>query len=178
MKCADDELEEPYLNELTPIAGEGRYLAIRIHYQKSDGVNTTNVPELDGRTPLMHAVAAKEPYCVYALLQFDANPNISANDGSTPLSIATRQGQKDIMEFLIEFGVNLDARDPEGRNALMIAASRGDSEIVEFLVRNGAVITPDVIAATSMWHVEIADYLEKEMVFRSQERFAGLRIEG
>jgi len=92
---------------------------------------------LDGGTPLNHAINYNRDELVLYLLNRGANVN-AAGDGYTPLMSATESMNITLMKLLIEKGADINAQDRYGNTALFKAIDTFDLEVVKVLVEAGA----------------------------------------
>uniref|UniRef100_A0A670K265 Ankyrin repeat domain 63 n=1 Tax=Podarcis muralis TaxID=64176 RepID=A0A670K265_PODMU len=93
-----------------------------------------------GRTPLMHAVALKDPAWRVAfarlLLERRAAVDLRDDAGRSALSLACERGYLDVTKLLVQYGADPDAADSRGWNPLMYAAWQGRAPVVEWLLRS------------------------------------------
>lgn len=68
-----------------------------------------------------------------ALLDSDADPNVTNSLLTTPLMLAVEGNRNDIAQALIKFKAEIDKRDVYGKNALDYAASVGNVEAIAYL---------------------------------------------
>ena len=111
------------------------------------------------QTPLMWAVAQRQPEMVRELLSHGADANavsqvnqwqrqVSAEPralhrpagGLTPLLFAAREGCLDCARLLLDRGARLDAGDPEGITPLILAILNGHFDLASELIDRGADI--------------------------------------
>ncbi|XP_033030239.1 ankyrin repeat domain-containing protein 63 [Lacerta agilis] len=93
-----------------------------------------------GRTPLMYAVALKDPAWRVAfarlLLERRAAVDLRDDAGRSALSLACERGYLDVTKLLVQYGADPDAADSRGWNPLMYAAWQGRAPVVEWLLRS------------------------------------------
>jgi len=102
-----------------------------------------NTGDIDGRTPLMHAVldSAGSEEMVRFLINNGANPDVhDTQQGWTALHFAARDQKLEIAVFLLECGASIDSVDSFGNTPLWrsIMESRAPDDVVRFLVSKGA----------------------------------------
>jgi ankyrin repeat protein len=117
------------------------------------------------RTPLMHAVIAKQTSTVRWLLRQGADPRLKDAEGYSALMLAVREGasgavaelapyqrdsldsaillaalvgQAEVIDTLTNYGASVYARMEDGRTPLMIAAENGHKAAVELLLDLGS----------------------------------------
>jgi ankyrin repeat protein len=95
------------------------------------GANPDAAASSDGRTPLMHAVAAQRYDLVELLLRRGAA--INQPDRCTPLMLAVLLRHSSMAERLLDAGADPDVADREGRTALSLAQELGDERLVNLL---------------------------------------------
>ena len=118
-----------------------------------------DVPDDDGRTPLMHCVGRKhrdefqdssdsddendaegtpEAACLQMLLERQVDGDRRDRSGLTTLMIAAKADRVDAVNKLVRFGdVDMLARDAKGRTALHLAARVGSIKTLKALLHNG-----------------------------------------
>ncbi|MDB6031153.1 MAG: Pfs, and Ankyrin domain protein [Verrucomicrobiales bacterium] len=106
------------------------------------GVNL-NVPDEDGRTPLMHAVLASDADAkmVRFLVDNGANPNsLDRAQKWTALHLAARDQKVPIVKALLDLGSVVDAEDSFGNTPLWrcVMEAKPRPEILKMLLENGA----------------------------------------
>ena len=74
-----------------------------------------DVPDREGRTPLMHAVHRHHFPCVAFLLSKGANVNLTADDGASALHEACYNSTLAIVQLLLRNGADPSAVDQDGR---------------------------------------------------------------
>ncbi len=98
----------------------------------------------DGFAPLSLAAFFDEMDIAKLLLEYDADPNLSAKNPSkvNALHSAVAKQNKELCELLIEKGVDVNAVQMQGVTALHSAAHRNNLPIVELLIEKGAELSP------------------------------------
>jgi ankyrin repeat protein len=93
-------------------------------------------------TPLYVAVVRGHKDAAKILLEYRADPNVSANytleSGLTPLHWAVRRRLTSTAKLLLEKGTNSNAKDNSGYTPLHYAVLRRDPQMVELLPQHGA----------------------------------------
>jgi ankyrin repeat protein len=83
-----------------------------------------------GWTPLITAIAWRQPNIVKLLLDAGADPDIQCKRGMTALAIASEHLDPEIVKLLIEAGADTTVKNDEGKTALDLAST---SEIRKLL---------------------------------------------
>eukprot|EP00042_Codosiga_hollandica_P053166 m.689104 g.689104 ORF g.689104 m.689104 type:complete len:315 (+) comp58634_c0_seq67:687-1631(+) len=100
-----------------------------------------NVPDIDGKTPLMGAAIGNSIECTRLLVDAGADPNFADRLGRSPIYYAAKSYRPDLLQVLLQTGkVNLNSRyDAENHcTPLFIAIKYGCLRSVKLLVRAGA----------------------------------------
>ncbi len=136
---------------------------------------TPNVPTIEGRLPLAHAI---EDLCagtgsaarVEALLQNGANPDVTGKDGDSLLQICAKKNETEGARLLLKYGANTEFTE-KGEVPLLCAIEPGHLKMVELLTENGAnplaknannVLTIDLARMKS--HAAIVPVLESAIM--------------
>lgn len=82
-----------------------------------------DLPDLQGRTPLMMAVLMERSDFVEALLDAGANSESACVKGRTPLFIAAENGCLEMVELLVSRGADIYTRDAKNRDIMDAATS-------------------------------------------------------
>lgn len=123
----------------------------------------TRVSEVDriGMTALHHAAAAGQTPMIFLLLDFGADPTLSAPEKGTAADIAEQNGYSSIQEFL-----NYEITQAQGQTPFMVAVRKGQTDTVENLLSSGRVnlneTTKDNTSALGnavRFHPELVDLL-------------------
>ena len=75
-----------------------------------------------------------------ALLEAEANPNVTRKDGATALLIAASNGDVEAVKVLLARGANPNHALPNGQTVLMSSVVNGQSKVLDLLVDAGADI--------------------------------------
>lgn len=102
-----------------------------------------NIPNSEGSTPLLDAVAANDETLVLELLKGDIaeSINFANNKGITPFLAAVNEGNLKLVELLLKHGAAASINQLDNRNmsSLHIAATLKDSRIFQTLLKNGGI---------------------------------------
>jgi ankyrin repeat protein len=99
-----------------------------------------NTKTLPAQISLSEAVRLDDIPQIKALLDVDADVNVTDELGETPLHIAAVRGYLQAASMLIAKGANVNAGDVRGLTPIHAAAWAGNNEIVEMLIDKGADI--------------------------------------
>jgi serine/threonine-protein phosphatase 6 regulatory ankyrin repeat subunit B len=88
---------------------------------------TLDQPDVQGRTPLFHAVLGNQPETVSFLLDAGADVNPADAFGDTPLMLACAKGRGELAALLLARGADVSLRNQEGRTARDRAAPGTDA---------------------------------------------------
>src|SRR5439155_1695549 len=89
--------------------------------------------DLQGETPLHHALMQRSDSMVGLLLAHGADVNARNSGGVTALMIAAAKGHADVVELLVRAGADVGAQTDHGDTALSIARARGDPKVIKLL---------------------------------------------
>ncbi len=98
------------------------------------GINPNGVPDLWGRSALLHAVIRGDVESVRLLLDAGADPDLKSA-GFTPLGQAALRGHARIVELLLKAGANPDIKSNDGNTPLIAAASMNRVAVIRVLMR-------------------------------------------
>ena len=98
----------------------------------------SNVPEVDGTTPLAWAVRQDDVELAGRLIQAGADVKAANRYGITPLYLACLNGNPLMIEKLLQAGADANAAATEGETALMTVARAGNVEAANVLLAHGA----------------------------------------
>ena len=102
--------------------------------------------DAEGTNVLIHAVQKSNVDCLKALLEMNADPNLTDALNKTPLIWAIKRQHFDFVELLVQFGAKINSVKSGGPfTALVFAAMHGNTRILRFLLDHGA----DVHARTT-----------------------------
>ncbi|XP_034944293.1 putative ankyrin repeat protein RF_0381 [Chelonus insularis] len=94
-----------------------------------------NFQDLQGNTPLHHAVAYKNSELVQALLECNADSAIKNNNGDNVLHLASRSGRADnFIQDILDSNVDINAVNSYGDTALHLAIQQNDDNIVKTIL--------------------------------------------
>ena len=94
--------------------------------------------DLDGGTPLHHAVINNKNVVVTYLIHNGANVNALYEGDYTPLMSAIDRKNNEMVKLFLEHGANVRLVDKHGNGALWKAVFWNNLEIVKLLVKAGA----------------------------------------
>lgn len=97
-----------------------------------------NLPDENGRTPLLWACRGERPEAVSFLLGRGADATLADRGGSTPLHVSSARDDVASMRLLLDKGSDRNARDLEGRAPLNLAAAGGAHAAVQLLIERKA----------------------------------------
>ncbi|MEO6919499.1 MAG: ankyrin repeat domain-containing protein [Collimonas sp.] len=112
----------------------GEHLAKALSTRK--GVSIDSRAE-DGSTALLIATNRGRTQLVQALLELNANPNLTDKNGWTPLLSAADEGNSDIVNMLLAKGADVTAT-MNGANAASLAEKKGNAELAALLRKRTA----------------------------------------
>jgi ankyrin repeat protein len=124
------------LTALAHAIDHGRLPTIVILIQRGANVNLAGYNNI---TPLMSAVAIRDPHMVQALLAAGAQPNIATTvQHETALHVAADNGDLAIVQLLIAHHADLNIPYHDGYTALQFAETNGHANVVKALRDAGA----------------------------------------
>jgi quinoprotein dehydrogenase-associated probable ABC transporter substrate-binding protein len=94
--------------------------------------------DLQGETPLHHAVLMASPAMVEFLIAHGANVNQRDRDGWTPIMTAAYLDKADDVRILAAHGADLNAQSPQNLTALGVATQYGKNDAALALIELGA----------------------------------------
>jgi len=126
------------LSALSSAAAEGHADVVRALVQ--NGRADINLPDLNGRTPLMYAVEQNKLDAVRALVKLHADINAQDNSGTTALMRAAAKGESAIVALLLKRkDIDLTLTDLQGRSALFYSAFAPTAETAQqILTKNSS----------------------------------------
>ncbi|XP_060076580.1 protein phosphatase 1 regulatory subunit 12A-like [Ylistrum balloti] len=139
---ADSDLEDLYLAHQAAANGDNSLLIQAI--QKDPSV--IEQPDIDGFTPLSHAVRSEQLGAVKRLIKMGADVNTRDGQGRTCLSTAAYQGWYDGVMYLLRKGAKQNISDKSGRTPLHACTYDKDIRIIGVLLQtltNQEVNQPD-----------------------------------
>jgi len=105
--------------------------------EKGANAETKNV---NGYTPLMHAISLEQKNIVEELLSKQVNTESKNRYGETALILSAIHRKHDYVSILLTHGANINHKDNEGSTALHKAVHNNDLELVEILIKHNALI--------------------------------------
>ena len=100
-----------------------------------------NLPDLNGRTPLMTAVYPVQHESIKILLGAGADPNLHSKDGRTALM--THIDNPETTELLIKYNADVNAQDKFGRTPLWYVTVFNKFDVFKVLIKHKA--NPNII---------------------------------
>ncbi|WP_235298186.1 ankyrin repeat domain-containing protein [Portibacter marinus] len=140
-------------------------------YLNNPEVDLKNTHSKDGFSPLSLAAFFDQTEIAKLLIQFGADPNLSATNPSkvNALHSAIAKENYELCKLFIEKGVNVNATQTQNVTALHSAAHRGNLALVQLLVDHNASINIKMdngdnalLIAQREGHSEVADYLKEQ----------------
>ena len=104
-------------------------------------VGDVNQADMDGLTPLAHAVRNRDIPRVTMLIGLGANVNPA--EGVSLIHIAALNGDVELAELLVAHGANVNARNRDGATAFHIAIQMGNINLVRALMTHANVYLGD-----------------------------------
>lgn len=92
-----------------------------------------NLPDFEGDTPLITAVAADSEEIARLLIRSGANLNQANQVGVTPLMRAADEGRLKLTVLLLQSGADPNYVSARGESALRIASAKGDKSVLGIL---------------------------------------------
>lgn len=136
-KIQDGEKRRELGKESLRWAIQGRRRAIATLLMDSDLGLATDAPLVDGKTPLIYAIQAKDDGIVQDIMQRGASPEMRCTKGITPLIYAVMSGHEAIAAILLGKGARVDDRAC-GMTALLRAVDLKADNMVKLLLANDA----------------------------------------
>lgn len=118
----------------------------RIEYLLKKGANI-DARDVEGMTPLMHAVKTSDLPFINGFLEYKANPNLQDNDGWTPAMHAVRQNDGKVIRLLARFGADFNVLNKQGMSALAKAVQGNHANAAVAMLDTGA--KPSVVQGDS-----------------------------
>lgn len=107
-------------------------------FEFASDISKLNLPDANGRTPLMIAASKGDLNLINFLVGNGADPSIAGIRGLTPLHEASANGMLEAIRLFAELGCDLNARTEDGVTPLMCAAAWGYIDAVKYLLKRGA----------------------------------------
>ncbi|KAI9897952.1 hypothetical protein N3K66_006312 [Trichothecium roseum] len=105
--------------------------------ETSSTMNTLELANKKGLTPLHHAVRDGHLDVVNLLLEAGANASATANQGWAPLLIAAHRGHLEVVKTLIDIGVDMNAANYHGWTPYLAAAGNDSIGVLDYLRDQG-----------------------------------------
>lgn len=105
--------------------------------ETSSTMNTLELPNRKGLTPLHHAVHGGHLDVVDLLLEAGANASATANEGWVPLLIAAYRGHLEVVKMLIDTGVDVNAENCHGLTPYLAAVGNDSTGVLDYLLGQG-----------------------------------------
>jgi len=145
---SDEEIKQFVREKLgdpnTPLpGGNGAYILHALASRKGNSniirvvvsmMESPNVIDIDGSTPLHYASRGCIVDAIESLLSCGATPNVKDSAGQTPLHDAARLGKADAIVVLISFGADTDVKESHGDIPIQMAVKFGMVDAVKVLL--------------------------------------------
>lgn len=145
MVCSGDMAKGPFNEEASRALSDAAFVCdlIKARELLKAGADP-DVPDEDGRTPLVSAVLGGSIGLVGLLLEAGADVNAQDSRGFTALHFAAEEQLPEMARLLLAKGANPNARDGDGVTPLgrAVFAEREGRDVVQTLVKGGA--NPDL----------------------------------
>lgn len=117
-------------------AAEGQLEVMRflLTYNGPNGPADINAVANEVGTPLTLALSWRQTNAAELLLQYSADPTLTAEDSDSPIALAALWGYESLVEKLLQLGGSRNLKSHEYGSALAAAASAGNSGIVQTLL--------------------------------------------
>ncbi|KAI3643565.1 hypothetical protein MP228_013120 [Amoeboaphelidium protococcarum] len=144
MAYTEEQLRNPFLrddpgsNDLNPLhiaAGTGNMEMLK----RCLNVFRINLPDKEGRTPLIYAVIGNHQQVVEYLIKRDANCNLCDYEGRSPVHWATYYGRFEILRLLLQLGADHTICDNEYRTPLHWATGVQSIRCFHLLLQKSAL---------------------------------------
>lgn len=157
------------LSPLAAAVAEGHDDIVQILLQKYKA--DPNIPDAQGRTPLMYAVEHDRDEAVRLLLKYKADVNATDNNGMTPLMYAAAKGDSGILNRLFrQKTIRLHQPDDVNRTPLFYAIYAPSTQPAQQLLLRGADINHvDLQGNTPLMAAILARDDQKALFFLSHE---------
>lgn len=138
------------------------------------GANVNFISTLDQATPLIYASQENNLRLVKLLIEYGADPNLTAIDGQNALMAACTQNNwrdnLELIRYLINITNNIDHKASNGETALIQSAAEGSEGAARELINNGANI--DIKSkygmTALMWAIEENHPNIRDMILNQQ----------
>eukprot|EP00953_Heterococcus_sp_UTEX-ZZ885_P006483 3966-Heterococcus_DN1.PRE.1 len=149
----------------------------------ADPQHRVDLPDANGRTPLMHAAANGHLPLVIALHRLHAQLDATDKHGATALSLAVHLKQLHVATYLLRNGADPNRSDNKGNTVLHYAVQLGMPDAVQLLLKHGAdssSLSSDGISsiyiAAGHGHVSVVKVLREHGVNVTQKTRDGLTV--
>lgn len=115
--------------------GDGNKM-LELHAANPKGI--VNSRGWDGDTPLVIAIARRDPDYTGFLINNGADPNLAGLKGEYPIIAAGRAGFEDAIGWLLQAGAKVDSANRAGETALIVAVQGRHVAAVKALLASGA----------------------------------------
>ncbi|VDM97292.1 unnamed protein product [Thelazia callipaeda] len=128
-------------------------------------IQNIDIPDKNGRTPLMLASSQGHVFTCKQLIEYGADIDAIDESGRTPLIIAAMNGFLDVCKLLVNSGADEGHKDNDGAVALHYAVTHADSELSKILMTSTTVQATDtrgvhpLIIAAQRSSVEVVEEL-------------------
>ena len=108
-----------------------------------------NIYDSDGLTPLIHAIHAKNPNSIKAILACNGDINFQDRNGWTPVMHATNKKQTKLIDYLIQKGADIKITNNDGLSCLELAHLNGFDALHTHLSNQLELSNPE--AGSKIW---------------------------
>lgn len=113
-------------------------------YYAASAYNDAQKSAQDGDADILAVIDAHYTQLISALLQREANPNLSGSYGNTALHLACKENNEKLAKLLIEHKANSNIKNDQKNTPLHVALANKNFGLVSLLLKNGA--NPDLVS--------------------------------
>lgn len=123
---------------------------------ENGGIESINMIDKYGNTPLMMCVHRNLVKCLKILIHYGAEVNVKDKYGNTPLHIAANTDtQKKCLKLLIKNGADVNARNGDGMSPLHISTENDVKFCLKPLIKNGADVNMKDDSGDTPLHIAV-----------------------